>query len=173
MKTANKSKWHQGSLGIIATLVVFFPLGLFLMWKYAKWNKKVKWAVTCLFAFLLLSGAFTNKDQSKGSQSAISVSPVPTSTTQTPPNQQTKTASEKISEIVKTESGSQATASMFHGDKLTTDTNLPYEVIVNFDFNHTITDCQNAKTISYAILKALYKDTDIRQHLQLALITVH
>ncbi len=172
MKTADKSKWYQGSLGIIAALVLFFPLGLFLMWKYAKWNKKVKWIVSGLFAFLLLSGAFTNKDQPKEAPAAISVSPTPISTTQPSTNQQTKTVPEKISEIVKKESGDQASVSIFHGDKVTTDTNRPYEVIVNFNFNHTITACENAKMASYDILKALYKDADIRQNLQRVLITI-
>ena len=35
---------------IILMLVLFFPVGLFLMWKNAKWNKTVKIIISVLFA---------------------------------------------------------------------------------------------------------------------------
>ncbi len=57
-------KWYQKSLGIIALLILFFPVGLFLMWNYAKWNKRIKWGITNIFALLFtistVSGAISN-----------------------------------------------------------------------------------------------------------------
>lgn len=45
-----KKKWYQSTLVIIASLVFIFPLGLFLMWKYASWNKIVKIVITVIVA---------------------------------------------------------------------------------------------------------------------------
>lgn len=49
-------KWYEGNLGIITLLVIFFPVGLYLMWKHASWKPKVKWFVTGFIAFLLVVG---------------------------------------------------------------------------------------------------------------------
>ena len=48
-------KWYQKTGWIIALLIFFFPVGLFLMWKYTNWKKPVKGIVTAfilLFAFI-------------------------------------------------------------------------------------------------------------------------
>lgn len=50
----NKKKWYESSGGIIAMLILFFPVGLFLMWKYAKWKKLVKWVLTLIYAIIVL-----------------------------------------------------------------------------------------------------------------------
>ena len=47
-------KWYQKSWGIILLLYLFFPVGLFLMWKYSNWNKIVKIIITSIFAFLFI-----------------------------------------------------------------------------------------------------------------------
>ena len=39
---------------IILMLVLFFPVGLFLMWKNAKWNKTVKIIISVLFAVMVI-----------------------------------------------------------------------------------------------------------------------
>lgn len=54
-----KKKWYHTTGGIIALLVLFFPVGLYLMWRHTNWNKKVKWGVTGFFALMLLIGAVT------------------------------------------------------------------------------------------------------------------
>jgi len=43
---SKKSKWYEKKSTIILFLIFFFPVGLFLMWKYADWTKKHKWLVT-------------------------------------------------------------------------------------------------------------------------------
>jgi hypothetical protein len=53
--TSNEAhKWYQKTWGIVALLVLFFPAGLFLMWKHAKWNKVVKSVVTGVFVLLIM-----------------------------------------------------------------------------------------------------------------------
>ena len=50
-------KWYQKPLGIIALLFLFFPIGLYLMWKYSGWSNQAKWTITGAFAvavFLML-----------------------------------------------------------------------------------------------------------------------
>lgn len=55
MDNQNK-KWYQRAIGIILLLVLFFPVGLFLMWKYANWSPRVKWVITGIFIFILFIG---------------------------------------------------------------------------------------------------------------------
>lgn len=45
VKTESK-KWYQKSGGIVALLILFWPVGLYLMWKYADWAKVAKIIVT-------------------------------------------------------------------------------------------------------------------------------
>lgn len=56
----NKKKWYQKTLVILALLVFFFPIGLFLMWKYANWNKSTKWIITGIIASLIFLSASDN-----------------------------------------------------------------------------------------------------------------
>lgn len=46
-------KWYQQSWGIVLLIVVFFPIGLYQMWKHAKWHFAVKAGVTLFYALLL------------------------------------------------------------------------------------------------------------------------
>lgn len=48
-------KWYQKTWAIILFLIIFFPVGLFLMWKYSNWNKVVKGIVTGLFCILIIT----------------------------------------------------------------------------------------------------------------------
>lgn len=81
-------KWYQNNFVIIALLILFFPAGLFLMWKYSEWKKPVKWVITGVFVLLLISGIF-NQDTTQSSQSNTS-SPEQVST-QTPISEPTHT----------------------------------------------------------------------------------
>lgn len=47
-----KKKWYQGTPGAILFLIVFFPVGLFLMWKHTSWSKMAKGIVSGFFAVL-------------------------------------------------------------------------------------------------------------------------
>ncbi len=49
-------KWYQKTGWIIALLILFFPVGLFLMWKYTNWKKPVKGIITALILIIAFSG---------------------------------------------------------------------------------------------------------------------
>ncbi|OGY23708.1 MAG: hypothetical protein A2172_00075 [Candidatus Woykebacteria bacterium RBG_13_40_15] len=53
-KTVKGEKWYKKPLGIIALLILFFPAGLFLMWKYTDWHKNIKWGITGFFALIVI-----------------------------------------------------------------------------------------------------------------------
>lgn len=50
MDTATTKKWYQKTGYIILLLVLFFPVGLFLMWKYTDWSKNIKIAISAVLA---------------------------------------------------------------------------------------------------------------------------
>ncbi|MBI3341577.1 hypothetical protein HY024_00480 [Candidatus Curtissbacteria bacterium] len=82
-----KDKWYQKSAVIIVLLVIFFPIGLYLMWKYANWDNKIKWGVTGLLSLLLIANRFSegSKPQAAATTSVaqsqtISPSPTPSPT---------------------------------------------------------------------------------------------
>lgn len=47
-------KWYQKTGAIIILLILFFPIGLFLMWKYSNWNKWGKIVISCICAVVCL-----------------------------------------------------------------------------------------------------------------------
>lgn len=48
-------KWYQQTWGIVLLLVLFFPVGIYLMWRYAGWSKNVKIVVSVIFAIITVS----------------------------------------------------------------------------------------------------------------------
>ena len=46
-------KWYQKTSGIVLMIILFFPIGLFLMWRHASWSTLVKAVITGLFAVVL------------------------------------------------------------------------------------------------------------------------
>lgn len=55
MNMKNDKKWYQKSAGIILMLILFFPVGLYLMWRYTGWNRKIKIGISATFlvAFII------------------------------------------------------------------------------------------------------------------------
>lgn len=59
-------KFYQKTWFVILMLILFFPVGLFLMWKYKKeWKKSIKIGVTCLIAILWLFTVFSSGSPSQ------------------------------------------------------------------------------------------------------------
>ena len=46
--------WYHRTWSIILAIIIFWPLGIFLMWKYKKWPKKFKVALTVAYAILTI-----------------------------------------------------------------------------------------------------------------------
>jgi len=84
-------KWYQKTLFIILLLILFFPVGLFLMWKYANWKPKTKWIITGVFIAIFFIGRAGNSDNKQASKA-----------TDTPPKQeQVKVEPTKVVETTK------------------------------------------------------------------------
>lgn len=47
--TMPKIPFYTKTWFTVATLLLFFPVGLFTMWKYMNWNKIIKIGITALF----------------------------------------------------------------------------------------------------------------------------
>ncbi len=56
-----KEKLYEKNWFIVLMLIFIFPLGLFLMWRYKKWNKQARWIITCAFALMVVIG-YTSDD---------------------------------------------------------------------------------------------------------------
>lgn len=54
---SEKKNWYEDSSAIIFMLIFFFPVGLYLMWKYAKWNQNTKVVISVVFS-LYFFGVF-------------------------------------------------------------------------------------------------------------------
>lgn len=51
------NKWYLSTPAVIAWIFLFFPVGIFLMWKYTSWHKGIKWAITAWIMILLVIAA--------------------------------------------------------------------------------------------------------------------
>jgi hypothetical protein len=50
----NNEKWYQETWAIILFLLIFWPVGLYLMWRHARWSKTAKVVVTIILVFCVL-----------------------------------------------------------------------------------------------------------------------
>ncbi len=71
-------KWYQKTPAIIALLILFFPIGFFLMWIYADWKPRTKWIITGLLIAVILIGQAGNKKSSNKPESITAQTPQPT-----------------------------------------------------------------------------------------------
>ncbi|MGV3244277.1 Ltp family lipoprotein [Staphylococcus sp. 11261D007BR] len=61
---SEKKKWYQSAWFTILTLVFFFPIGLYLMWKHMGWKKWVKITITVIIAIIAINSfANTNNEE--------------------------------------------------------------------------------------------------------------
>jgi hypothetical protein len=54
MENQTDLKWHQKPKSIIILLILFFPVGLYYMWKNNLWSKKTRWIVTAICSLILI-----------------------------------------------------------------------------------------------------------------------
>ena len=70
-----KEKWYQGTAFTVIMLILFFPVGLMLMWMYRKnWKTAVKAIITAVFVILVLPSAFGDDDNSQNEEQVTSES---------------------------------------------------------------------------------------------------
>ncbi|MGV3155481.1 hypothetical protein [Staphylococcus simulans] len=56
-------KWYQKSWFVILMLIFLFPVGLFLMWYFKKWNNPIRWILTVIIVFISIFSIFDNSDE--------------------------------------------------------------------------------------------------------------
>lgn len=52
---SDKTKWYEKTPAIILLLILFFPVGLYLMWKYTNWSKGAKIVVSILVGIIVIA----------------------------------------------------------------------------------------------------------------------
>lgn len=50
----SKKKWYESNILIILLIIFLFPIGLFMMWKFSKWNKVLKIVITVFGSIIFL-----------------------------------------------------------------------------------------------------------------------
>lgn len=53
-------KWYEKDLIIILFLILFFPIGVFLMWKYSKWSIVIKIVILIFFGLFIIINLASN-----------------------------------------------------------------------------------------------------------------
>ena len=72
MEVQSEQKWHQKPSGIIILLILFFPIGLYLMWKNKHWSPTTRWVVTGVIVILLIASAGNENSSTSPSDSSSS-----------------------------------------------------------------------------------------------------
>lgn len=65
--------WYKRSWGIIIMLIIFFPIGLYLMWKHSNWNKYIKIGVSVIIGIISIAAILGLGDDDNNTQSESSV----------------------------------------------------------------------------------------------------
>lgn len=95
-------KWYEKNLAIVLLLIFFFPVGLFLMWKYSKWNKVVKIVISILLGLIVIGNM--------GSKNANQTSTTKTDTATVKEQPKEKTEEEKAADEAKKKADEEAKA---------------------------------------------------------------
>lgn len=56
----NQLKWYQKPVAVVLFLIFFFPVGLYLMWKFDLWSKTTRVLVSVFFGLLVLGNMTQN-----------------------------------------------------------------------------------------------------------------
>lgn len=69
MENHTSKKWHEKTTYIIICLILFFPVGLYFMWKNNIWSKKARWIISIFFLLAIVSSS-DDKNSSTTSSSS-------------------------------------------------------------------------------------------------------
>ncbi len=134
----NAKKWYSSNGGIIALLFFFFPVGLFLMWKFAHWNTWIKGGVTGVFVILLIatisssSSSTSSQPTSNGNVIASVSKTVPT---ETPTPQKPLTLQDKLGKITDS-MGLERDATKISYNPSTTEVMVTYNIAKHWTDTH-------------------------------------
>lgn len=63
-----QEKWYQKNWFVILMLLFVFPVGLFLMWYFKKWNKPARWIVTGVIVLAIIISPFMENKEFKSEE---------------------------------------------------------------------------------------------------------
>ncbi|MRF37174.1 hypothetical protein GIJ44_21025, partial [Staphylococcus sp. KY49P] len=95
----SNEKWYQRNWFVIFTLIIFFPVGLFLMWYFKKWNKSARWVITGIFALLLIISFFTEDESQSENQEKSTTKNSEKTEEKAKPKKESKPKEEKKKEL--------------------------------------------------------------------------
>ncbi len=72
MENQSNLKWYQKPITVILFLIFFFPVGIFLMWKYDLWSKTTRVLVSVFFGLLLVAN-MNSKENNTNTTSSIEI----------------------------------------------------------------------------------------------------
>ncbi len=116
-KLMSTKKWYQKSWFTILMLIIFFPAGIYLMWKHTNWNKIVKIVITVFFAFIM-SVALFGDDSDTTAETGNNITTSDTTATVTEPKTSTtktttkETTTEATTEATTTEASTKETTTV-------------------------------------------------------------
>ena len=64
-------KFYEKTWFTVLMLLLFFPVGLFLMWKYQKFNKGARIIISVFFGLLLVSNMFDESEDNQPGTTAV------------------------------------------------------------------------------------------------------
>ena len=76
IRLSNEEKWYQKGGWIAALIILFFPIGIVVMWRHSKWRMRTKVLITAFFALAVASGGQEREAwQETGSGLVVSEAP--------------------------------------------------------------------------------------------------
>lgn len=70
-----KQAWYFNGIVVVLLLVVFFPVGLYLMWKGGKFSPKARWIITGVIGLFVLISAMGDKNKAAPTATAQANAP--------------------------------------------------------------------------------------------------
>jgi len=72
MNNNQNLKWHQRPIIVVLLLIVFFPLGLYFMWKNRVWTITSRWVISIFFTLMVVANINKNKNNNIMTNNSIS-----------------------------------------------------------------------------------------------------
>lgn len=66
-------KWYQNNWATWLFLILFFPVGLFFLWKFSSYSTKTKSIISIIFVALVLGSAFGSDKQDNNNKQSVTV----------------------------------------------------------------------------------------------------
>ncbi|MGA3292042.1 MAG: hypothetical protein ABSC49_02745 [Candidatus Microgenomates bacterium] len=85
-QTTKKDEWYKKPFGVVLMLLLFFPIGLYLMWKYTNWNSRVKWGITGFFGLMIVIEGVVSNFQTSSQTNPVATGQSPSSEATTTPS---------------------------------------------------------------------------------------